>query len=258
MSIVFSLIGGLGFFLYGMKMMSDGLEKAAGAKMRRILEMFTKNRILGILVGTVFTAVIQSSSATTVMVVSFVNAGLMSLTNAAGVILGANIGTTVTSQLIAFNLSEVAPLFVMAGVIMLMFCKNNNIQKIGEVILGFGVLFVGLSTMSGAMSTLKDSPQIVEILGSLLYQLGALPVFTSCPPRKFDFYSTGAVSYASDVRKMILDDILGETQAIYTYEEMIRKLKDEKVSAIIARIVLDEKLHLETLKNILRELNKQE
>lgn len=167
MSIVFSLIGGLGFFLYGMKMMSDGLEKAAGAKMRRILEMFTKNRILGILVGTVFTAVIQSSSATTVMVVSFVNAGLMSLTNAAGVILGANIGTTVTSQLIAFNLSEVAPLFVMAGVIMLMFCKNNNIQKIGEVILGFGVLFVGLSTMSGAMSTLKDSPQIVEILGSL-------------------------------------------------------------------------------------------
>ena len=139
MSIVFSLIGGLGFFLYGMKMMSDGLEKAAGAKMRRILEMFTKNRILGILVGTVFTAVIQSSSATTVMVVSFVNAGLMSLTNAAGVILGANIGTTVTSQLIAFNLSEVAPLFVMAGVIMLMFCKNNNIQKIGEVILGFGV-----------------------------------------------------------------------------------------------------------------------
>ena len=98
----------------------------------------------------------------------------------------------------------------------------------------------------------------LEILGSLLYQLGALPVFTSCPPRKFDFYSTGAVSYASDVRKMILDDILGETQAIYTYEEMIRKLKDEKVSAIIARIVLDEKLHLETLKNILRELNKRE
>lgn len=167
MNIVFSLIGGLGFFLYGMKMMSDGLEKAAGAKMRKILEMFTRNRILGILVGTVFTAVIQSSSATTVMVVSFVNAGLMSLVNAAGVILGANIGTTVTSQLIAFNLSEVAPLFVMAGVIMMMFCKSNNVQKIGEVVLGFGVLFVGLATMSGAMSTLKDSPQIVNILGSL-------------------------------------------------------------------------------------------
>src|SRR5699024_3223697 len=123
MSIVFSLIGGLCFFLYGMKMMSHVLEKDTGDKLRRIVQMFTKNRILGILVGTVFTAVIQSSSATTVMVVSFVNAGLMSLTNAAGVILGANIGTTVTSQLIAFNLSEVAPLFVMAGVIMLMFCK---------------------------------------------------------------------------------------------------------------------------------------
>ncbi len=98
----------------------------------------------------------------------------------------------------------------------------------------------------------------LEILGSLLYQLGVLPVFSSCPPRKFDFYSTSAVSYACDVHKMILDDILGETQAIYTYEEMIRKLKNEKVAAIIERIVLDEKLHLETLKNILRELNKKE
>jgi len=98
----------------------------------------------------------------------------------------------------------------------------------------------------------------LEILGSLLYELGVLPVYSSCPPRKFDFYSTGAVSYASDVQKMILDDILGETQAIYTYEAMVRKLKNEKVSAIIERIVLDEKLHLETLKNILRELNKNE
>ena len=88
--------------------------------------------------------------------------------------------------------------------------------------------------------------------------MGVLPVYSSCPPRKFDFYSTGAVSYASDVQKMILDDILGETQAIYTYEAMVRKLKNEKVSAIIERIVLDEKLHLETLKNILRELNKNE
>ncbi len=98
----------------------------------------------------------------------------------------------------------------------------------------------------------------LDILGALLYELGVLPVFSSCPPRKFDFYSTGAVSYASDVQKMILDDILGETQAIYTYEGMVRKLKNERVSAIIQRIILDEKLHLETLKNILRELNKTE
>lgn len=164
---IFSLTGGLGLFLYGMKLMSEGLEKAAGARMRSILEFFTKNRFVGMLVGVVFTAIIQSSSATTVMVVSFVNSGLMTLAQAAGVIMGANIGTTVTSQLIAFNLSDVAPLFIMIGVIMVMFCNKVNIQKIGQVILGFGILFVGLSTMSGAMSSIKESPHIVSLLSSL-------------------------------------------------------------------------------------------
>ncbi len=167
MAIAFSLVGGLGLFLYGMKLMSEGLEKSAGAKMRGILEFFTKNRFIGMLVGILFTAVVQSSSATTVMVVSFVNSGLMTLLQATGVILGANIGTTVTSQLIAFNLSEVAPLFVMIGVIMVMFCKKNGVKRAGEVVLGFGILFMGLSGMSGAMSTLRESPYIVEILGSL-------------------------------------------------------------------------------------------
>ncbi len=167
MAIAFSLVGGLGLFLYGMKLMSEGLEKSAGAKMRGILEFFTKNRFVGMLVGILFTAVVQSSSATTVMVVSFVNSGLMTLLQATGVILGANIGTTVTSQLIAFNLSEVAPLFVMIGVIMVMFCKKNGVKRAGEVVLGFGILFMGLSGMSSAMSTLKESPYIVEVLGSL-------------------------------------------------------------------------------------------
>lgn len=167
MAIAFSLVGGLGLFLYGMKLMSEGLEKSAGAKMRGILEFFTKNRFVGMLVGILFTAVVQSSSATTVMVVSFVNSGLMTLLQATGVILGANIGTTVTSQLIAFNLSEVAPLFVMIGVVMVMFCKKNGVKRAGEVVLGFGILFMGLSGMSGAMSTLRESPYIVEILGSL-------------------------------------------------------------------------------------------
>ncbi|POP33020.1 DUF47 domain-containing protein [Lactonifactor longoviformis] len=167
LGIIMTLVGGLGLFLYGMKLMSDGLEKAAGAKMRSILEFFTKNRFIGMMVGILFTAIVQSSSATTVMVVSFVNSGLMSLLQAAGVIMGANIGTTVTSQLIAFNLSEIAPLFVMAGVIMVMFCEKNSVKKAGEVVLGFGILFVGLSTMSGAMSTLKESPQIVDMLASL-------------------------------------------------------------------------------------------
>ena len=111
--MVLGLIGGLGLFLYGMTLMSDSLEKAAGAKLRGILELFTKNRYVGIIVGIVFTAIIQSSSAATVMVVSFVNAGLMTLYQAIGVIYGANIGTTVTSQLVSFNLSQYAPVFIM-------------------------------------------------------------------------------------------------------------------------------------------------
>lgn len=165
--IILGLMGGLGLFLFGMKQMSDGLEKAAGAKMRSVLEFFTKTPLRGILVGTLFTAIIQSSSASTVMVVSFVNSGLMNLYQAAGVIMGANIGTTVTSQLISFNLSAFAPAIVMAGVIMLMFCKKRKIQQMGEVFLGFGILFMGLTTMSSSMSVLKESPQVVEIMGSL-------------------------------------------------------------------------------------------
>ena len=166
-TIILALMGGLGLFLYGMKLMSDGLEKAAGAKLRRILEIFTTNRLTGMLVGIFFTAVIQSSSAATVMVVSFVNAGLMNLSQAAGVILGANIGTTVTSQLVSFNLSEIAPVFLMAGVIMVLFMNNPTVQKVGEVILGFGVLFMGLTSMSSAMSVLKDSPLITSYLQTL-------------------------------------------------------------------------------------------
>ena len=164
---IFLLLGGLGLFLFGMQLMSDGLEKAAGARMRSILEFFTKNRLVGMMVGILFTAVVQSSSATTVMVVSFVNSGLMNLLQASGVILGANIGTTVTGQLIAFNLSDVAPLFVMIGVIMYLFCKKTNVKRIGGVILGFGILFMGLSIMGDAMTSLKDSPQIMKLLQSL-------------------------------------------------------------------------------------------
>ncbi|MDY5023007.1 MAG: Na/Pi cotransporter family protein [Blautia sp.] len=174
--IILGLMGGLGLFLFGMKQMSDGLEKAAGAKMRSVLEFFTKTPLRGILVGTFFTAIIQSSSASTVMVVSFVNSGLMNLYQAAGVIMGANIGTTVTSQLISFNLSELAPAIIMVGVIMIMFCKNVKIQRAGEVLLGFGILFMGLTTMSSSMSVLKESPQVVEIMGSLTSHILAVVV----------------------------------------------------------------------------------
>ncbi len=171
---IFMLLGGLGFFLYGMKLMSEGLEKAAGAKMRSILEFFTKNRFIGMIVGIIFTAVIQSSNATTVMVVSFVNSGLMSLMQASGVILGANIGTTITGQLIAFNLSDIAPLVVIIGVVMVMFCKKQSIKKIGEVILGFGILFMGLSIMGDSMEAVKESPKILNFLASLTNPFAAI------------------------------------------------------------------------------------
>ncbi|MGN1142231.1 MAG: Na/Pi cotransporter family protein [Oliverpabstia sp.] len=168
MSIIMSLVGGLGFFLYGMKMMSEGLQKVAGSKMRSILEVFTKNRVIGVLVGTFFTALIQSSNATTVMVVSFVNSGLMKLSQAPGIILGANIGTTVTGQLIAFDLADIAPLFVIVGVIMAMFIKDHmTINRLGEVILGFGVLFMGISSISGALTEAKEIPEVVQALSSL-------------------------------------------------------------------------------------------
>ncbi len=162
-----ALAGGLGLFLLGMRLMSEGIEKAAGAKLRSILEFFTTNRLTGMLVGVVFTGIIQSSSACTVMVVSFVNAGLMNLYQAAGVIFGANIGTTVTSQLVSFNLSEIAPVILLAGVLILMFSKNRNITKFAEIIVGFGVLFLGLNNMSIAMSGLKENPRIVQLFASL-------------------------------------------------------------------------------------------
>lgn len=161
-TILLPLMGGLGLFLYGMHMMSEGIEKAAGAKLRSILEFFTRNAFTGLLVGIVFTAVIQSSSACTVMVVSFVNSGIMDLFQAVGVVFGANIGTTVTSQLVSFNLSAYAPIFVLGGVIMMQFIKNISVQKIGQILAGFGILFLGLTNMSGAMGRLKEMPEVLE------------------------------------------------------------------------------------------------
>lgn len=166
-NIILSMAGGLGLFLFGMRVMSDSIEKVAGAKLRRILEIFTTNRFSGMVVGIVFTAIIQSSSACTAMVVSFVNAGLMNLYQAAGVIFGANIGTTVTSQLVSFNLSAYAPLILLVGVLAAMFCKNEKIKKFADIIIGFGVLFLGLSTMSGSMAGMRDVPEVVNLIGSL-------------------------------------------------------------------------------------------
>ena len=161
------MAGGLGLCLFGMELMSDSIEKVAGARLRRILEIFTTNRFMGMIVGIIFTGIIQSSSACTVMVVSFVNSGLMNLYQAAGVILGANIGTTITSQLVSFNLSKIAPLILLVGVVVMMFTKKEKVRKVAEVVVGFGILFVGLSTMSQAMANMKNEPQVVNLLMSL-------------------------------------------------------------------------------------------
>lgn len=177
-TIFLPLAGGLGLFLYGMHMMSEGIEKAAGAKLRSILEFFTRNAFSGLIVGIIFTAVIQSSSACTVMVVSFVNSGIMDLFQAVGVIFGANIGTTVTSQLVSFNLSAYAPIFVLAGVIMMLFLKKIAVQKIGEILAGFGILFLGLTNMSGAMGKLKEMPEVLEGFSSLSNPFLAIIVAT--------------------------------------------------------------------------------
>ena len=174
LSIILSMAGGLGLFLYGMRIMSDSIEKVAGARLRGILERLTKNRFMAILVGVFFTAVIQSSSACTVMVVSFVNSGLLNLTQAAGVIFGANIGTTVTALLVSFKLEKVAPIILLVGVLLVMFVKKQKISRFGEVIIGFGVLFMGLGSMSSAMSGMKDSPAVLHMFASLQEPLMAV------------------------------------------------------------------------------------
>lgn len=161
-SLLFGLIGGLGLFLYGMMQMGDGLQKAAGDKMRKILEALTTRTWMGVLVGTLVTAVIQSSSATTVMLVSFVNAGLMTLRQAIGVVMGANIGTTMTAQLIAFNLADFALPAVGVGFLISFFAKRKMHKYLGQVILGFGLLFLGMRVMSDTMKPLRDNPAFVH------------------------------------------------------------------------------------------------
>ena len=162
--VIISLLGGLGLFIYGMKIMGDGLENAAGEGLKNILEKVTKNPIIAVVVGAIVTAVIQSSSATTVMVVGFVNAGLMNLAQAAGIIMGANIGTTITAQLVAFKLTDIAPLFVFVGAMIVMFAKMQKKKEIGNIILGFGILFIGMGMMSEAMEPLRESAMFQQIL----------------------------------------------------------------------------------------------
>lgn len=161
---VISLLGGLALFLYGMHMMSTNLEGIAGNKLKGILEKLTANRFLGVAVGAGITALIQSSSATTVMVVSFVNSGLMTLQQTVWIIMGANIGTTITGQLIALDVGMIAPLIAFAGVVMIMFCKSKKLGFIGGIIAGLGILFIGMGIMSDSMLPLRDSPAFISLM----------------------------------------------------------------------------------------------
>jgi phosphate:Na+ symporter len=154
--MLMSLLGGLGLFIFGMNMMSDGLKTIAGDRMKKLLEVLTNNRFIGVIVGAIVTVIVQSSSTTTVMIVGFVNAGLMNLIQATGVIMGANIGTTVTAQMVAFKVTKYAPLAIAIGTVMFLFAKKKRYKQIGSVILGFGILFMGIELMSNAMKPLRD------------------------------------------------------------------------------------------------------
>ncbi len=161
---ILQLVGGLALFLLGMDSMGDGLEKACGNKMKGILEKLTSNRFVGVIVGMVITMIIQSSSATTVMVVGFVNAGMMSLTQAVWVIMGANIGTTITGQLVALDVGFIAPVFAIIGIVMMLFIKKPKFIELGKILCGFGVLFIGMDMMSASMVPLRESEVFIELM----------------------------------------------------------------------------------------------
>ena len=167
MQIVFGLLGGLAVFIYGMNLMSESLQKAAGEKMKSILALLTKNRIMGVIAGALVTAVLQSSSATTVMAIGFVSAGLMSLPQAISIIFGANIGTTMTAQIIAFKITDYIYAFIFIGFILTFVCKSERTKSIGQTIFAFGLLFLGIETMGDVMKPLASSPVFTDLIGKV-------------------------------------------------------------------------------------------
>ncbi len=219
--LLFGLLGGLGMFLFGMKIMSEGLQKIAGDKMRKILAALTNNRLIGAMVGIAVTAIIQSSSATTVMVVGFVNAGLLSLVQSIGVVLGANIGTTITAQLIAFKITKFALPAIGIGAGLKLFSKNKKYVYIGEIVLGFGLLFFGLTTMKHAFNPLKASEEFRQLfllvgdyrmLGVLIGALLTVIVQSSSATIGITLAlaSSGLVSFEASVA-LILGENIGTT-----------------------------------------------
>lgn len=207
---VMSLLGGLALFLYGMQMMSNGLEDAAGNRMKKILEKLTANRFLGVLVGAGITAVIQSSSATTVMVVGFVNSGMMTLKQAVWIIMGANIGTTITGQLVALDVGLLAPLLAFAGVAMIVFLKAPKIHYFGKIIAGFGVLFIGMEMMSGAMSGLRNEPAFVSLMTSF-----SNPIFGVLAGALFTAVIQSSSASVGILQSLAMSGLIGFPNAVF-------------------------------------------
>ena len=162
--IVLTLLSGVALFLYGMSLMGDGLKRVAGNQLELVLYKLTNTPIKGVLLGTIVTAIIQSSSATTVMVVGFVNSGMMKVAQAIGIIMGANIGTTITGQLIALDVGALAPLIAFIGVALVVFSKNEKVQFVGEIIAGLGILFVGMNMMGDSMVPLREYPPFINLM----------------------------------------------------------------------------------------------
>ena len=207
---VLALIGGLSLFLLGMNSMGDGLEKACGSKMKMILEKLTSNRFIGVLVGMGVTIVIQSSSATTVMVVGFVNAGMMTLTQAVWVIMGANIGTTITGQLVALDVGAIAPFAAIIGVVMMLFIKKPKVNQIGMILSGFGVLFIGMDMMSGSMTNLKNNADFVNLMTS--FENPLLGILVGC---LFTAVIQSSSASIGILQGLAMGGVIGLKQSVY-------------------------------------------
>ncbi|MEG1879342.1 MAG: Na/Pi symporter, partial [Pseudoflavonifractor sp.] len=207
---ILGLLGGLALFLHGMQMMSSGLEAAAGNRMKSILERLTSNRILGVAVGAAITAVIQSSSATTVMVVGFVNSGMMTLRQAVWIIMGANIGTTITGQLIALDVGVLAPLFAFVGVAMMVFLKKPQIHHYGNILAGLGVLFIGMNMMSSAMMPLRELPAFVNLMSTF-----SNPLFGILAGMLFTAVIQSSSASVGILQALAMSGVIGLPSAVY-------------------------------------------
>lgn len=210
MTHILELLGGLALFLYGMQMMSQGLEAAAGNRMKQILEKLTANRFLGVAVGAGITAIIQSSSATTVMVVGFVNSGMMTLQQAVWIIMGANIGTTITGQLIALDVGAIAPLFAFAGVVMILFLKKQKYTYFGQILAGLGVLFIGMGMMSASMTPLQQSDSFIHLMTTF-----SNPVFGILAGAVFTAIIQSSSASVGILQALAVSGLIGLDGAVY-------------------------------------------